>query len=111
MVLNEVSDFSWKEKSPIRELLRKGSKYGISGILSTQNLNLDNGANMGDALRQCASFCLFNEADIPLHLSRKYFGLSNCINTLDKYEALLIGNFTVDNAPIKNPLRFKTYKL
>lgn len=82
LVLDEVSDFSWKEKPPIRELLRKGSKYGISGILSTQYLNLDNGANMDDALRQCASFCLFNEADIPLHLSRKYSGLSSCIRAL-----------------------------
>ena len=111
LVLDEVSEFSWDEKTPIRELLRKGSKYGISALLSTQYLNSKNGANMNDALKQCSSFCFFEDADIPAHLSKKHPELNDCVQDLNKYESILIGNFTVDNVPIKNPLRFKTYKL
>lgn len=111
LVLDEVSEFSWDEKTPIRELLRKGSKYGISALLSTQYLNSKNGANMSDALKQCSSFCFFEDADIPTHLSKKHPELNNCVQDLNKYESILIGNFTVDNIPVKNPLRLKTYKL
>lgn len=111
LVLDEVSDFSWDEKTPIRELLRKGSKYGISALLSTQYLNSKDGANMSDALKQCSSFCFFEDANIPAHLSKKHPELNDCVQDLNKYESILIGNFTVDNVYIKKPFRFKTYKL
>lgn len=107
LILDEVNEFSWLENSPIRELLRKGRNYGISGVLSTQYLNSNNAPNINDILKQCASFCFFKEAVIPKHLSKIIPQLD-----LGKYEAIITGNFTVNSTLIKNPLhvKFKHYK-
>lgn len=110
LILDEASEFSWNEISPLRELLRKGRKYGITGVLSTQYLNSDTASNINNALEQCTSFCCFNEATLPKNLSKKYPELNEYIHNLGKYEAFIVGNFTVNNIPIGKPLRFKTSK-
>lgn len=110
LILDEVQDFSWDEKSPLREMLRQGRKFGISIVLSTQYLNAGVGKDIGSALNQCASFCFFSEADIPKHISKKYPIINDAVLGLDKYEAMLVGNFSVNGVPSRAPLRFKPHK-
>lgn len=110
LILDEVQDFSWDKKSTLHEMLRKGRNFGISIVMSTQYLNSNVGEGINDALKQCASFCFFDGADIPSEISKKYPTLNDAVLGLNKYEALLVGNFTVGKTPIRAPLRFKTDK-
>lgn len=102
LILDEVNEFSWLENSPIRELLRKGRNYDISVVLSTQYLNSNNAPNINDILKQCASFCFFKEAVIPKHLTKTIPQID-----LERYEAILTGNFMVNSTFIKRPLHVK----
>lgn len=110
LILDEVQDFNWDEGSPLRDLLRQGRKFGISIVLSTQYLNAGNGKDINNALKQCTSFCFFYGADIPKHIVRKYQPINDSVHELNKYEALLVGNFTVNGIHISAPLRYKTDK-
>ncbi len=110
LILDEAQNFSWDEGSPLRDLLRQGRNFGISLVLSTQYLNSGVAKGISDALQQCTSFCFFNGADIPNHISKEYPIMNDAVRGLNEYEALLVGHFSVDGVPCREPLCFKPDK-
>lgn len=110
LILDEIQNFTWDGNTIIKDLLRQGRKYNIYPVLSTQYLDSDNGTNIEDILKQVNTFCCFKNGKYPKIKSKKYPQLQNCVENLDRYEALIFDEIEVNGITVKLPIKLKTEK-